>query len=137
MSEETVEVEERYFEVGGTKYKAIKTGFAQAEQVSGVARWLGKHGKEIFSNVQQQGKDGEAPTQELELVLAAFEVVSPQALVSLFDIVVGCGPEKAKKYFDIEILIDGVMAFFEQPSIRRVIDRFFTTSESSDQTEES
>lgn len=124
------------FNVGGVEYQALKTGYGQAEQLSGVAQWLSRHGKGIFSGLSPE-EEAENPTSEIELIMKALGKVTPKALVDLFDVVVGCGPAKAKEHFDIEILIDGTLAFFEQPAIKRVIERFFTSNDSSDQTDES
>jgi len=120
--------------VGGKEYELIKTGFAQAQQVSALAGWFGQHGQPLFAGL---GKAQEKDAGTAETLLAALGSVSPEALVGLFDVVVGCGPKDAREHFDLEILIDGIMGFFENPAIRRVIERFFSSNEQSDQTENS
>lgn len=120
--------------VDGKEYHLIKTGFAQAQQVSALAGWFGQHGKPLFGALSGAQENG---TGNVELVLSALGSVSPEALVGLFDVVVGCGPKVAREHFDLDILIDGVIGFFDNPAIRRVIERFFSSNEPSDQTENS
>ena len=91
----------------------------------------------MFSKIQEESQDGEVEIGNADMVLSMFGAVTAEALVDLFEVVVGCPHSVAKKHFDLEILIEGVLAFFDNPAIRRVIDRFFTTNVTSDQTEES
>lgn len=133
MSESEVEVSEvieseeinTVVELGGKSYDLMKTGFAQAQQVAGIGRWLSKHGAAMVAELSDS-KEAQATSTNMDLVIKALGSFTAEALVDLFEVVTGCTTSVANKYFDIGILISGVIVLFDNPSIKRVIDRFFS-----------
>ena len=60
------------------------------------------------------------------------------ALVELFSMVFGCGVDVANEEFDIALLIEGLVALYEnQPSIQRLANRFFSVKPSTSTEEDS
>jgi hypothetical protein len=123
-------------EVGGVSYQVIKTGRAQAKQVMAFTRWLTKFGVPAFK--QLAGEDGKiAQTDGLAFIGRLFDVLTEDALIGLFSVLIGCPSQDAEDYFDVSILIDTVIDVYEnQPSLRRLLDRFFSNSKSPATTAE-
>lgn len=124
--------------VGEKKYKVIKTGRAQAEQVLEIGRWLSKYGVSAVEELKKKN-DGKLEFEGgIEFLSAIVDVLTADALLDLFQALVGCTKEEAEEYFDISILVDVVVAIFQtNNSIRRLLERFFSTPNSSPTTEES
>lgn len=118
------------FVIGEKEYDTIKFGADQAVQVSRLGKWLSTYGLPVFrevnkiANVEQAGG--------AEVMLAFFGNLPPQALLELFEIVFGCSKEEADKYFDIAVLVEGVIDLVNnQPSIQRLVQRFFSNAPST------
>ena len=123
-------------EVGGKNYQIIKTGREHAEQVVMLTRWLGMYGPTLLEGVQ--GSDDAVESTGIEMITTVLGNVTSDALIDLFQVMVGCNKKDAEKYFDIGILVDVSLEVYEsQPGIRRLIDRFFSTDESTESTEDS
>lgn len=129
----------------GTKsYYLIKSGMDQASQMSELAKWLAKHGMPIFEaltarseKAAQESEKGEKKTSTTDLFMIILDHVTPDALIDLFSVIVGCPRKMSEKYFDIGILMDAAMVVWDnQPGIRRLVGRFFSTTDSSSPTEE-
>lgn len=130
------ETKEGYIEVGEKQYKIVKTGRAHAEQVVLLTKWLGAYGPSLLEGVQ--GSDEAVETTGIGMITTVLANVTSDALIDLFQVLVGCSKKDAEKYFDIGILVEVAMDVYEnQPGIRRLIDRFFSTDESTESTEDS
>ncbi len=128
--------EDGFVDVGGKAYKVVKTGREQAEQVVLLTRWLSAYGPQLLSGIQQ---DEQLPQASgLDFITGILGKVTSDALVDLFQVLVGCSKKDADKYFDIGILVDVALDVYEnQPGIQRLIDRFFSTDELEESTEDS
>jgi hypothetical protein len=122
-----------FVEVGGKQYRVIKTGRAQAEQALGLVRWISKHGAKAMQSITPtdgaEKKVGAAGG--IEFLAKFIDALDADALIDLFTVLVGCPPEDSEVYFDIAILVDLVMETYNhQQSLRRLIDRFFSSGNS-------
>jgi hypothetical protein len=125
-----------FVEVGGKKYVVIKMGRAQAEQVLAISRWISAHGFKVMSVAGAQGQSIQADNA-FEFLSKIIDLLTADALIDLFVALVGCPKEDAEIYFDIGILVDVIlMVYEEQPAVRRLIDRFFSTPVSEEKPEE-
>lgn len=132
MGEPTIEAQSE-IEVGGEMYSVVKTGRAQARQVIQLTQWASKHGYRAARSVQQ----GSTSMTGLEFIVRMVEELDEGALVDLFTAIVGCDPAVSEVHFDIATLIETAVAIYNgQPAIQRLIDRFFSTPNSSGSTEE-
>lgn len=115
-----------YVKVGDKDYAVIKTGRAQAEQALRITRWITKYG---LPAVAGAAKDGEVKAESTMAFLGVItESLTADAVIDLFAALVGCSREESEAHFDIGTLIDvAVEVYNRQPSIRRVLDRFFST----------
>lgn len=127
---------EQYVVVGGNKYAIVKEGRAQAEQVLNVTRWISNHGVPALKRIQ--GENGNLDTTNgLEFIGKLLNVLTVDAVIDLFVAVVGCTKEEGELYFDVAVLIDTLVAVYErQPSVRRLIERFFSTPDSEEPKQE-
>lgn len=135
MSEKTTVIT-----VAGEEFDVVKRGYDQAEQVISLMRWLSKYGTPALEGAR--GEDGELEAENAEDVLGilgkVFEVLDPGALIDLYVLILGCSRDFAMEYFDIAVLIDAVITVYEeQPSFRKVFDRFFSTPALEEQVEDS
>lgn len=128
---------EKFVEVNGQQYDVIKTGRAQADQVLRITRWLAKYGVKAFRQTQKDTDKFEI-SDGMEFITGILESLTSDALVDMFQAIIGCAKEDAELYFDIAVLIEAVVMVYEgQPSVKRLIDRFFSTPSSPESTEES
>lgn len=133
---EVQEVKEGFIEVGGKQYKIVKSGRAHAEQVVLLTRWLGAYGPALLEGVQ--GSDEAVETTGVGMITTILSNVTSDALIDLFQVLIGCNKKDAEKYFDVGILVEVALDVYEnQAGIRRLIDRFFSTEESIESTEDS
>lgn len=127
MSEENTK-----FVIGGVEYDVVKRGFAQAKQISAATRFLAKHGAPALRKLS----DGDFEKMGgFELIVEVLSSLDENALVELFQLAFGMPRSAAEEEFDINILVDGLTATYNySPSIRKLIDRFFspTSSEGSE-----
>jgi len=131
------DVKEGYIEVGGKQYKMVKTGRAHAEQVVLLTKWLGMYGPDLLKGLQTDDVEGEEGGG-LVMITQILANITSDALIDLFHVLIGCSKKDSEKYFDIGILVEVTMDVYEnQPGIRRLIDRFFSTEESEEPTEDS
>ena len=114
--------------VAGKEYSLIKKGIAQAQQVTEISKWLAEYGVPIFEKLSSD--KGEV-SSNMDLFRAILDSLSPQALVDLFAVVIGCTQKVAEKEFDVGVLVDALMIVWEnQPGIRGLVNRFFSTQDS-------
>lgn len=118
--------------VGEKEYVVIKTGRAQAEQVLHVSKWIATHGMAAIEALSADGKDVQSETG-IEFLWELINSLTPDALIDMFVAVTGCTKEEAELYFDVGTLVDAaVMIYEKQPSVRRLIERFFSTPASEE-----
>jgi hypothetical protein len=125
--------------LGTKEYYLIKNGMAQASQMSELAKWLAKHGMPIFEaltdrseKAAKENEENEKRTSTTDLFMIILDHVTPEALIDLFSVIVGCTRKMSEKYFDVGILMDATMVVWDnQPGIRRLVNRFFSTTDSS------
>lgn len=130
MSDETSTL----MEVGGKQYELVKTGRAQADQVIQLTRWITKHGSKAVAAFSGEQINSSSGLSFLGNLVASLD---GDALIDLFVTVVGCEKEDAEIYFDVAILIESVMIVYEkQPTIKRLVDRFFSNSNLKDSMED-
>lgn len=131
------DTKEGYVDVGGKQYKVVKTGREHAEQVVLLTRWLGIYGPHLLEGLQTTEDEG-IEGGGLGMITQILANVTSDALIDLFQVLTGCSQKDAEKYFDIGILVEVAMDMYEnQPGIRRLIDRFFSTDESIEYMEDS
>ena len=86
----------------------------------------------------QTSEEGDIEGGGIGMITQILANVTSDALIDLFQVLVGCSKKDAEKYFDVGILVEVSMDVYEnQPGIRRLIDRFFSTDESTESTEDS
>lgn len=124
--------------VGDNEYPIIKTGRAQARQVLHLTRWIGKHGSRAFSTFRGDDDQQIDTNNGITFLQRFVEALDEDGLVDLFQVLVGCTQEEAEVYFDIGTLIDVAITVYKgQPAVGRLIDRFFSNSNSNNTTESS
>jgi hypothetical protein len=130
MSEGTI------VEIGGKQFQPAKKGREQADQVVVAAQWLGTYGSKILAEVSDE--DGQIQIGDVwELIDSISKAVTTDALIDLFVVVYGCPKSFANKHFDIGYLVEGLMILWdESPGIRQLVQRFFSSPDSTDTTEE-
>jgi hypothetical protein len=120
------------FTIGEKEYDVVKKGIAQARQVADASRWLATYGTPAFK------KFAETDTENMggfQIALLVLQEMNENALVQLFQTVFGCSRQVAEEEFDVSVLIDGLVAMYNNaPAIRKLTDRFFSAP-SSDGTE--
>jgi hypothetical protein len=120
-----------FIEINGKPYSVVKTGRAQAEQVVQVTRWISRHGVKAIQSVQSDSLSLEGASG-IEFLGKFVEALTPDALIDLFVVLVGCPKEDAEVYFDIAVLVDVALQVHErQPAVRRLVERFFSTPNSA------
>jgi hypothetical protein len=125
------------FTVGEKEYDVVKTGIGQAQQVANLSNWLSKHGSSVAKTLSLEG-DSFSAENVLEIATALLGSLDTESMLSLFIIVFGCSRKEAEAHFDISLLLEGAVALFEnQPSFKRIIDRFFSGHTSQPAMEES
>jgi hypothetical protein len=127
-------LDEHIVEVGGKEYELVKRGYDQAAQVIQVGKWLTEYGMPVISTLDVE-EEGER--SYLDMFAKLFENLEPEALLSLFSVVIGCTQKVSKEYFDIGILIESITILWDnQPGIRSVVQRFFSSQSSEKEEEE-
>jgi len=126
---ELVEEEESLPEtvmVGDKEYNLIKTGVAQAKQVSDLLNWIGDYGDRLAGVlVTDDTNPASALGSTWALIAAIGKVSSQEALLDLFVVVIGCSDKEAEKFFSIGTLVDGAQALLSQEEYAKVLNRFF------------
>jgi hypothetical protein len=131
------ENEKSVIEVAGKKFDVVKKGREQAVQVIDIAKWLKTYG--IDSLDELANEEGEVQIDSgVDFISQVIESLSADALIDLYTILLGTSKKFADENFDIAVLVEaGIMVYENQPSFRRLIERFFSTSTSEETTEES
>jgi hypothetical protein len=120
------------FEINGEKYDVVKRGIAQARQVSSATRWLARYGTPAFRKLSEGNFESMGG---FDVVLAVLGSLDENGLVELFEAVFGCSKEVAEQDFDIALLVNGLVALYNNaPALRGLADRFFSPA-SSENTE--
>lgn len=132
MSEEKSVVSE----IGGKEFTLVKVGREQAEQVIQLGKWVNTHGVPALSQIMNE--EGEISFENgFDLLGDVIESLTADALIDLFVVVLGCSKTFANKHFDVAVLIESLMLVYEhQPSLGRVLSRFFSQTSSEESTEE-
>jgi hypothetical protein len=120
MSEKNIVV------VNEKEYQVIKTGRAQAEQVVQLTRWISKHGVKAIKSMQSA--DGSVTFGDnTELLGKVADALTTDALIDLFQLLIGCSKEDAELFFDISVLVDvAVEVYNRQTAVRKLVGRFFS-----------
>jgi hypothetical protein len=124
--------------IDGKEFELIKRGRAQAVQVYGLGQWLNRYGSVLVTVFTDKPEDL-GITEGIAFFGNILGSIEPDALLGLYEIILGCSANFSEKNFDIADLVDAiVMVYNEHPTIRRLIDRFFSTdSLSEEQVEDS
>ncbi len=123
--------------VGEKQYPVIKKGRAQAEQALAFSRWLSAYGSPIFAKFSE-GQDIESGGDGIAFIGKILDSLTPDALIDLFAVLIGCSKDESEENFDVAVLIDVLIETYNrQPAVRRIIERFFSPSNLKDTTEES
>ena len=114
-------------EVGGKEYTLIKTGAEQAVQVSGLLNWLGNYGEKIAAVIAEDSDDSALAQMNdaWQMVSLIGKISSPEALVDLFSVAIGCSKKVSVEHFSINILVDGVLVMLSQEEYAKVVSCFF------------
>lgn len=128
---------ETVMHVAGKEFKIVKKGREQAAQVIDVAKWLKNYG--LVALQDMAGEEGEVKVESgADFISNIIDNLSPDALIDLYSILLGSSKKFAEENFDIGDLIEaGSLIYENQPSFRRLIERFFSTSTSETSSEES
>lgn len=117
--------------VGESEYPIVKKGRAQARQVAALGQWLSKYGNQMLDDFLNTDAVN-AP----QMIIGIVGGLTEDSLLDLYMVVTGCSPEEADEYFDIAQLIDTAIAVYEQqPSVKKLVDRFFSDANSTDMEE--
>ena len=124
------------FEVGGKEFELVKRGREQAEQVIQLGKWLNQYGLPAVQDMASE--EGEVKfSSGFGMIGDIIEALSVDALIDLYVLALGCSAAFANKNFDISDLIDIIEAVYDtQPSIGKVISRFFSQDTSEESSEE-
>ena len=121
------------FQVGDKKYDVVTKGIAQARQVARMGALLGRYGVPIYKKLSEDNTDGVFSLDGVEVLTSVLSTMDEDALISMFIMTFGCTREVAEEYFDIELMIDGMVALYNhQPAIQKLVSRFFSNTPSSD-----
>lgn len=124
------------FVVAGKEFDLVKSGRDQAEQVVQLGKWINTYGIPALSSMMNDA--GEISfTGGIDLLGDIISALSADALVDLFVVVLGCSKRFANEHFDVSSLIDAItIVYDEQPSISRLLARFFSADSSEESSEE-
>ena len=126
----TIEVADRTFEL-------VKSGREQAEQVVSLGKWMNQYGLPALEGMMNE--EGEIVfAGGLDLLQEIIGGLTADALIDLYIVVLGCSKKFANEHFDIATLIDAIVEVYEaQPSLGRVLSRFFSQTTSIEDSDES
>lgn len=125
----TITVADRTFEL-------VKSGREQAEQVVSLGKWMNQYGLPALEGMMNE--EGEIEfSGGLDLLQEIIGGLTADALIDLYIVVLGCPKKFADTNFDIAILIDAMVEVYEsQPSIGKVLSRFFSQTTSVESLDE-
>lgn len=123
-------------EIAGKSFGLVKTGRDQAEQVIQLGKWVNTYGVPALQGMMND--EGEISfSSGFDLLGDVLQTLTVDALVDLYVLILGCSKQFANKHFDIGILVESLALVYEsQPSIGRVLSRFFSLVSSEETTEE-
>ncbi len=126
----TVTVADRTFEL-------VQSGREQAEQVVSLGKWMNQYGLPALEGMMNE--EGEIVFEGgLDLLQEIISGLTADALIDLYIVVLGCSKKFANEHFDIAVLIDAIVAVYEaQPSLGKVLSRFFSQTTSVESSDES
>ena len=91
-----------------------------------MGMWLGRHGEGVMGAFNKRPEDVQDTASGLVFIGEIIGGLSPDALIDLYGLIIGCDPAFAEENFDIVDLIDAATAVYKgNSSIRKLIDRFF------------
>ena len=124
-------------EVADKTFELVKTGREQAEQVVALGKWVNQYGLPALEGMMNE--EGEVTFEGgLDLLQGIIGSLTADALIDLFVVILGCSKKFANENFDIAILIDAVFEVYDaQPSLGKVLSRFFSQTTSTENSEES
>jgi hypothetical protein len=109
--------------IGDVSYPLVKTGRAQARQVTSFTTWLSKYGAQALQGLQASN-DADSG---MGILLRFIQSLDEDALIDLFEVVIGCPKEASELHFDAADLIEACVALYsDSPTIKRLVDRFFS-----------
>jgi hypothetical protein len=123
--------------LGEKDYYLITRGIKQARQITELTNWLANFGVPVYEGMAD--KDGNIPQMSTAMfLLKAFQYLDEESLIGLYVLFVGCPKKTAEEHFDFGDLIEVIEFVWDnQPGIKRIVNRFFSTSQPSEVTEES
>lgn len=126
------------FLAGDTEFELIKRGRAQAVQIYSLGQWLNHYGKALV-DIMTDRPEELGIVEGITFFGQILGSIEPDAMLSLYEIILGCSSGFSEANFDIGELIDAaVLVYNEHPTIRRLVDRFFSTDNlSEEQVEDS
>ena len=124
-------------EVADKTFELVKTGREQAEQVVALGKWVNQYGLPALEGMMNE--EGEVTFEGgLDLLQGIIGSLTADALIDLFVVILGCSKKFANENFDIALLIDAVFEVYDaQPSLGKVLSRFFSQTTSTENSEES
>ncbi len=129
-------MEQTVFTIGEKEYNVVKKGVAQARQVSALGRWLSVYGAPAIRSFQADESMQNATT--FDILVNLLGLLSDEALLELFSMIFGCGMDEANEYFEVDMLVEGMISLYQnQPAIKRLANRFFSAPKSKDTEEDS
>jgi len=142
ISEDVAQNSEAYIDgvyvvLGNNRYNLVKKGRHQADQIVNLTRWIAKHGTKIAGALA--GTDGKITIGTIgESLDKLAEGLTTDSLLDLFVIATGCTQKNADDYFDVDLLIECAGTVYNnQTAIKRLVERFFSRTNSTPNTEES
>jgi hypothetical protein len=129
-------MESSVVEIAGKQFELVKKGREQAEQVIQLGKWVNEYGVPALASMMNE--EGEISfVSGFDLLGDILQNISVDALIDLYVVVIGCTKGFANKNFDIAVLIDTLAQVYDaQPSLGKVLSRFFSQGTSDEITEE-
>ncbi len=125
-------------QIAGSEFELIKKGRAQAEQLHRLGSWLAVYGADALTILDNKPDENAGASGALRFMGNLLGNIPVDAMLDLYELVIGCSREFAEENFDVCDLIDaGVAVYQEQSAIRRLVDRFFSTVNLPTEPEES
>lgn len=133
--ENSVFIEGKSAFISGKEYPLINTGRRQASQVARITKWAGKYGQGIYEALQSQNGAGDREAG-LGVLLNILSILDTDAMLDLFTALIGCSEEETELFFDAAALVEAGIVVYEHPTIKRLLDRFFSTSASAQEEQQ-
>jgi len=129
--------------VGGKEFSVRKSGAEYAQQFGRLTGWLGTHAISALAEAQASGIINVGSDEAAGLNLFSYmlgEGITPEAMIELSAILLGCEYKFAEKHFDPGWLVETALVVVEMPGIQRafqrVWQRFFLASSTDEVSEE-